>query len=42
MSERTYLAILCDLCGMDKSPFQRISELQLEDKKVTSNHLWYT
>ena len=34
-----YLAILCDLLGMVKWPFQRLSDLQLGDKKVTLNHL---
>ena len=34
-----YLAILCDLFGMVKWPFQRLSDLQLGDKKVTLNHL---
>ena len=33
------LAILCDLFGTVKWPFQMISDLQLEDKKVTLNHL---
>ena len=33
------LAILCDLFGMVKWPFQRLSDLQLGDQKVTLNHL---
>ena len=32
------LAILCDLFGMVKWPLQRLSDLQLGDKKVTLNH----
>ena len=36
-----YLAILCDLFGMVKWPFQSLSDLQLGDKKVTLNHLVY-
>ena len=32
-------AILCDLFGMLKWPFQRLSDLQLGDKKVAWNHL---
>ncbi len=35
----TYLAILCDLFGMVKWPFQGLSDLQLGDQKVTLNHL---
>jgi len=35
----TCLAILCDLFGMAKCPFQRLSDLQLGDEKVTLNHL---
>ena len=35
----TFLAILCDLFGMVKWPFQRLNDLQLGDKKVTLNHL---
>ena len=35
----TYLAILCDLFGMVKWPFQRLSDVQLGDKNVTLNHL---
>ena len=35
----TYLAILCDLFGMVKCPFKRLSDLQLGDKRVTSSHL---
>ena len=31
--------ILCDLFGMVKWPFQRLSDLQLGDKKVALNHL---
>ena len=34
-----YLAILCDLFGVVKRPFKRLSDLQLGDKKVTLNHL---
>ena len=34
-----YLAILCDLFGMVKWPFKRLSDLQLRDQKVTLNHL---
>ena len=34
-----FLAILCDLFGMFKWPFQWFSDLQLGDKKVTLNHL---
>ena len=37
----TYLAILCDLFGKVKWPFQSLSDLQLLDKKVTLNHLLY-
>ena len=33
------LAILCALFGMVKWPFQRLSDLQLGDEKVTLNHL---
>ena len=33
------LAILCDLFGMVKWPFKRLSDLQLGDTKVTLNHL---
>ncbi len=33
------LASLCDLFGMVKWPFQRLSDLQLGDKEVTLNHL---
>ena len=36
-----YLAILCDLFWMVKWPFQRISDLQLGDRKVTLTHLVY-
>ena len=35
----TILAILCDHFWIVKSPFQRISDLHLEDKKVILNHL---
>ena len=34
-----HLAILCDLFGMVKLPFQRLNGLQIGDKKVTLNHL---
>ena len=34
-----YLAILCSLFGMVKWPLQRLSDLQIGDKKVTLNHL---
>ena len=34
-----YLAILCALFGMVKWHFQRLSDLQLGDQKVTLNHL---
>ncbi len=34
-----YLAILCDLFGMAKRPFQRFSDLQLGDIMVTLNPL---
>ncbi len=34
-----YLASLCDLFGMGKWPFQRLSDLQIGDEKVTLNHL---
>ncbi len=34
-----YLAILCDLFGMVKWHFERWSDLQLRDQKVTLNHL---
>ena len=34
-----YLAILCDLFGMVKWALQRLSDLQLGDKKVTLKHL---
>ena len=37
--EKNLLAILCDLFGMVKWPFQSLSDLQLGDKKVTLNHL---
>ncbi len=33
------LAILCDLFGMVKWPFQGLTDLQLGDQKVTLNHL---
>ena len=33
------LAILCDLFGMVKWPFKRLSDVQLGDQKVTLNHL---
>ena len=33
------LAILCDLFGMVKWPFQGLSDLKPRDKKVTLNHL---
>ncbi len=33
--------ILCDLFGLVKWPFQRLSDLQLGDNKVTLNHLGY-
>ena len=42
-SKNVPLAILCDLFGMVKTwPFQRLSDLQLGDKKVTMNHLAHT
>ena len=34
-----HLAILCDLFGIVKWPFQRLRDLQLGDKKITLNHL---
>ncbi len=34
-----FLAILCDLFGMVKWPFQWLNGLQIGDKKVTLNHL---
>ena len=34
-----YLAILCDLFGMVKWALQRLSDLQLGDKKVTLKHM---
>ena len=34
-----YLAILCDLFGMVKWPFKRLSDLQLRNQKITLNHL---
>ena len=38
--EFIHLAILCDLFGMVKWPFQRLSDLQLGDQKVNElNHL---
>ena len=37
-----HLAILCDLFGMVKWPFQGLSDLQLGDQKVTLNHLAVT
>ena len=37
--DNVFLAILCDLFGMVEWPFQRLSDLQLGDKKVTLNHL---
>jgi len=39
--KKTYpwLAIHCDLFGMVKWPFGRLSDLQLGDKEVTLNHL---
>ena len=37
--QNTILAILCDLFGMVKWPLQRLSDLQLGDKKSTLNHL---
>ena len=39
--QNTNLAILCDLFGMVKWPFQGLSDsdLQLENQKVTLNHL---
>ena len=36
-----YLAILCALFGMVKRPFQRLSDLQLGDQKVTAWITWY-
>ena len=33
------LAILCELFGMVKWPFKRLSDLQLGNQKVTLNHL---
>ena len=33
------LAVLCDLFGMVKWSFHRLSDLQLGDRKVTLNHL---
>ena len=36
-----YLAILCDLFGMVKWPFQRINDLQLGDNKVMAWIIWY-
>ena len=36
-----YLAIFGDLFEMAKWPFERLSDLQLGDKKVTLNHLVY-
>ena len=37
--KKSDLAILCDLFGMVKRPFLRLSDLQPRDKKVTLNHL---
>ena len=34
-------AIICDLFGMVKCPFQRVNDLQLGDQQVTLNHLVY-
>ncbi len=39
--ENEYKVIQSDLFGMVKWPFQRLSDLQLGDKKVTLNHLVY-
>ena len=39
MADDVCLAIHCDLFGMVKWPFWRLSDLQLGDKKVTLNHL---
>ena len=36
-----YLAIRCDLFGRLKWPLQRLSDLQLGDKKVTAWITWY-
>ena len=35
----THLAILCDLFGMVKWPFQRLSDLQVRDQQVIVHHL---
>ena len=37
--KRLFQVIQSDLFGMVKWPFQRLSDLQLGDKKVTKNHL---
>ena len=39
MGKYIVVAILCDLFGMVKWPFQGLSDLQLGDQKVTLNHL---
>ena len=39
LKENWYLVIQSDLFGMVKWPFQRLSDLQLGDQKVTLNHL---
>ena len=36
-----HLAILCFLFGMVEWPFHQLNDLQLRDRKVTSNHLAY-
>ena len=37
--DKNNLATLCDLFGMVKWPFPRLSDLQLGDQQVTLNHL---
>ena len=37
--EMTFLAILCDVFGCFCDPFEGLSDLQLNDQKVTLNHL---
>ena len=39
MFNHIYQVIQSNLFGMVKWPFQRLSDLQLGDKKVTKNHL---
>ena len=40
IDKKNYQAILCALFGMVKWPFQKPSDLQMGDKKVTAWSTW--